>query len=52
MTKQSYSNQLNKNEQVAIYKIIDAKKDGEINATAQCNIAGKKKETLVYTFTK
>jgi len=49
---QNFSSQVNKNEQVTIYKIIDAKKNDKIGITAQCNIMGKKKETFIYTFSK
>ena len=49
---QNFSSQLNKNEQVVIYKIIDAKKNDKIGINAQCNIMGKKKETFIYTFSK
>lgn len=50
--KQTFSRQLDNSDQIAIYKLIDAKKDDKINVTTQCNITGKKKETIIYTFVK
>lgn len=50
--KQTYASQLDKTEQVAVYKIFEVKKNDKINVTTQCNITGKKKETLVYSFGK
>jgi len=44
--RQEFKIQSNKEEQEAIYMIIDAKEGDKITVTAYCNISGKKKETL------
>jgi desulfoferrodoxin (superoxide reductase-like protein) len=46
--KQSFLTQYSNKEQIALYKIIDVKKDDKITVTAQCNVSGRKKQTLVY----
>lgn len=48
--RQIYSSQINKTEQIAIYKLFNIKKNDKINVTTQCNIMGKKKETIIYSF--
>lgn len=50
LVKQTYLSQLNKNEQMALYKIIDIKKNDKLTVSTQCNITGRKKETLIYAF--
>ncbi len=48
MITQKFSSQLNKDEQVVIYKIIDAKANDKIAVTAKCNVMGKKTAELTY----
>ncbi|MDH5185556.1 MAG: thiosulfate oxidation carrier complex protein SoxZ [candidate division WOR-3 bacterium] len=47
--QQSVNSQVSKNEQHALYRIIDAQEGDKITVTAICNITGKKKETLMKT---
>ncbi|MBS4015637.1 MAG: hypothetical protein KGZ86_04300 [Candidatus Latescibacteria bacterium] len=48
--KQTFPAQIDNAQQVAIYKLFDLKKDDKISVTTQCNIMGRKKETLIYSF--
>ncbi|MCX7785387.1 MAG: hypothetical protein N2201_04065 [candidate division WOR-3 bacterium] len=50
--KQNFFRQVDKIAQFALYKIIDVKEQDKINVTTQCNIAGKKKATIIYTRNK
>ncbi|MEO0092422.1 MAG: hypothetical protein ABIK61_06915 [candidate division WOR-3 bacterium] len=52
IVKQNFFRQNDNLTQVALYKIIDVKEKDKINVTTQCNIAGKKKATLIYTINR
>ncbi len=47
MIKQIFKSQSGKEGTEVYYKLFDAKPDDKIEVTAQCNISGKLKETLV-----